>query len=193
VRAKISVILLKSNSFRKVYQVANPRKPFRINVGFIINSPIGYNRDFEFSFSEYNHDDLHLADMEGNINIGRTPQGLIVQGNFQGKLTVECVRCLEDYQQHIQWDFTELFAFKEENITESGLLVPDDAQVELQELVREYAILEFPIKPVCSENCKGLCTECGQNLNLKDCGHRVEIDSPFSVLKNLLQDRSLED
>lgn len=174
-------------------QVANPRKPFRINVGFIINSPIGYNRDFDFSFDQYKDDDLLLAGMDGNINIGRTPQGLIVQGNFTAKVTVECVRCLEDYQQNIKWDFAELFAFSEENITESGLLVPEDAQLELQDLVREYAILEFPIKPVCRENCKGLCTECGQNLNDKDCGHRIEVDSPFSVLKNLLQDRSSEE
>jgi uncharacterized metal-binding protein YceD (DUF177 family) len=38
-----------------------------------------------------------------------------------------------------------------------------------------------------------LCTECGQNLNEKDCGHRPEIDSPFSALKDLLEKHEDED
>ena len=166
--------------------VANPRKPLRLNLGFIINAPIGYNRDFEFLFPKFIDDDLEMVDVKGMINVGRTPQGLIVQGNFSGRTTLECVRCLTDYEQQLHWEFTELFAFKEENMTESGLLVPDDAQIDLQPLVREFALLEFPIKPLCREGCKGLCMECGQNLNERDCGHRPEPDSPFLGLKELL-------
>lgn len=173
--------------------MTNPRKPLRLNVGFIINSPISYNRDFEFYFPKYQDDDLEMTEVEGVVNVGRTPQGLIVQGNFDGKTTLECVRCLTDFEQSLKWEFTELFAFKEENITESGLLVPDDAQIDLQQLVREFAILEIPIKPLCREDCKGLCIECGQNLNEKDCGHRPENDSPFLVLKDLLNDPPDED
>ncbi len=174
-------------------KVANPRKPFRLNVGFIINAPIGYNRDFDFDFLQYKDDDLIISDLQGLVNVGRTPQGLIVQGNFSGKTTLECVRCLEEYQQCLKWEFTELFAFSQENMTESGLLVPDDAQIDLQSLVREYAVLEFPIKPICREDCKGLCMECGQNLNEKDCGHRAEIDSPFLALKEFFTKHSDEE
>ncbi|MCX6081135.1 MAG: DUF177 domain-containing protein [Chloroflexi bacterium] len=166
--------------------MANPKKPLRFNVGFIVNSPIGYNRDFDFYFPIFIDEDLEIAEVEGVINVGRTPQGLIVQGNFGGKTALECVRCLSNYEQHLQWEFTELFAFKEENMTESGLMVPDDAYLDLQPLVREFAILELPIKPLCREDCRGLCTECGQNLNEDDCGHRPEIDSPFLALKDLL-------
>jgi uncharacterized protein len=176
-----------------VNKVANPRRPLRLNVGFIINAPIGYNRDFDFDFPEYKDDDLIMADVQGVINVGRTPQGLIVQGNFSGTTTLECVRCLEDYQQALKWEFTELFAFKEENMTESGLLVPDDAQIDMQSIVREFAVLEFPIKPLCREDCKGLCMECGQNLNEKDCGHKPEIDSPFLALKELFSKHPDED
>jgi uncharacterized protein len=175
-----------------VNKVANLRKPFRLNVGFIKNAPIGYNRDFDFSFPKYHDDDLEMVDVEGLIKVGRTPQGLIVQGAFSGKITLECVRCLSDYEQFLQWEFTELYAFKEENITESGLLVPEDAQIDVQPLVREYAILELPIKPLCREDCKGLCVECGQNLNEKDCGHRPVVDTPFLPLKDLL-DKKLDE
>lgn len=169
--------------------MTNPRKPLRLNVGFIINAPIGYNRDFEFDFPIYEDDNLQLVEVEGTVRVGRTPQGLVVLGHFSGKTTLECVRCLTDYQQSLTWEFTELYAFKQENITESGLLIPDDAQIDLQPLLREFALLEFPIKPLCRQDCQGLCMECGQNLNEKDCGHEPEPDSPFSVLKDLLENR----
>lgn len=172
---------------------ANPRKPLRLNVGFIINAPIGYNRDFDFYFPQFRDDDLEMVEVEGIVRVGRTPQGLIVQGNFSGATTLECVRCLTDYVQPVKWEFTELFAFKEENISESGLLVPEDAQIDLQPLVREFALLELPIKPLCRQDCMGLCMECGQNLNETNCGHSPEIDSPFFVLKELLDKRPNED
>jgi uncharacterized protein len=174
-----------------VNSVTNPKKPLRLNIGFIINSPIGYNRDFDFYFPKFIDEDLQLTEVEGLANVGRTPQGLIVQGKFCGKTILECVRCLTDYEHKLSWEFTELYAFKQENVTESGLLVPEDAHIDLQALVRDFAILEFPIKPLCREDCKGLCMECGQNLNEQDCGHRQEIDSPFLALKNLL-DQSMD-
>jgi len=167
--------------------VANPRKPLRLNVGFIINAPIGYSRDFDFEAPLLQAgEDLALADFKGLARIGRTPQGLLVQGNFSGTVTLDCVRCLNEYQQSLQWEFTELYAFNRKSVTESGLMVPEDAHIDLQSLVREFALLEFPLKPLCKPECKGLCPVCGENLNERDCGHRPDEDSPFAALKQLL-------
>jgi uncharacterized protein len=171
----------------EVSKVTNPRKPLRLNVGFLINATTGYNRDFEFYLpSLKDEDDLALSEVEGKVKISRTPQGLLVEGKFTGNTQLECVRCLNEYIQPLQWEFTELYAFTPDNITDSGLLVPEDAHIDLQPLVRDFALLEFPIKPLCRIDCKGLCPECGQNLNEKDCGHRPEEESPFSALKDLL-------
>jgi len=166
--------------------VTNLRKPFRLNVGFLINSPIGINREFFFdSIALTSEDGLRISNIEGVAKISRTPQGLLVQGNFSGTVPQECVRCLEDYEHKLQWEFIELYAFTTDNITESGLLVPDDAQIDLQTLVHDFALLEVPIKPICKPGCLGLCMECGQNLNERDCGHTPPNDSPFSALKEL--------
>ena len=168
---------------------ANPRKPLRLNIGFIINAPIGYSRDFDFDLPVFKAgEDLSLADFQGLAKVGRTPQGLIVQGNFSGKVDLECVRCLTQYEQALQWEFAELYAFNRKSVTESGLFVPEDAHIDLQPLVREFALLEFPLKPLCKPDCKGLCIVCGQNLNERDCGHRPEDDSPFAALKQLLDE-----
>ena len=73
------------------------------------------------------------------------------------------------------------------SVSESGLLLPDDAHIDLAPLLREYALLEIPISPLHKPDCKGLCPECGQDLNIRDCGHRPErSDSPFAKLKDLL-------
>ena len=165
----------------------NPRKPFRINVGFIIHEEVGYSHEIPFEFDKVKLDDLELQNFEGSAQIGRTPQGLVVQGNFSADTKLECVRCLREFNSPLTWEFTELYAFNKKSVSESELLVPDDAHIDLAPLIREYALLEIPIKPLHDPECKGLCIECGQDLNLKDCGHsRESDDSPFATLKDLL-------
>ena len=165
----------------------NLRKPFRINVGFIIHEEIGYSHEITFELNKVKLDDLELKEFEGLVNIGRTPQGLIVQGKFSGDTTLECVRCLNEFKYPLNWEITELYAFNNKSVSESGLLIPDDAHIDLAPLLREFALLEVPIKPLHKPDCKGLCIECGEDLNLRDCGHsQQEDDSPFAALKKLL-------
>lgn len=168
--------------------MANPKKPFRFNVGFIIHEEVGYNHDFPFGLEKVVFSgDLELRNLEGNVNVGKTPQGLIAQGNFTAETTLTCSRCLTDFVQDMDWEFTELYAFDKRSVTDSGLILPEDAHLDVEELLRDYAVLEIPINPICKAECLGLCSECGQNLNEKDCGHRAaEPDSPFAKLKDLL-------
>ena len=167
----------------------NPRKPLRLNVGFIVSSDVGASHEFPFDFDKLKvADDLTLHQFLGSAQISRTPQGLLVTGQFESALKVECVRCLCEFETAIRWDMTEMFAFNEKSVTDSGLILPEDAQIDLAPLIRDYALTEIPISPVCKPDCKGLCPECGQDLNKKDCGHRAEADdSPFAILKDLLK------
>ena len=167
----------------------NSRKPFRLNVGFIVHEEIGRAHDFPFEFEKITlGDDLELKNFDGIINVGKTPQGLVVQADFSAETTLNCVRCLVEFNHEIDWSFTELYAFDSRSETDSGLILPEDAHIELAELLREYAILEIPISPICRPDCQGLCIECGQNLNEKDCGHTNDSsNSPFAKLKDLLK------
>jgi uncharacterized protein len=170
--------------------VNSPRRPFRLNVGFIVHEEVGYKHEFPFEFEQIQiSDDLVLRNFEGIVSVGRTPQGLIVQGDFSAETTLECVRCLTDFDHELNWDFTELYAFNKKSVSESELLLPEDQQIDLQPLIREYALLEIPINPICKPNCKGLCSVCGENLNEVDCGHSdLTEESPFSELKDLLDE-----
>jgi len=58
-------------------------------------------------------------------------------------------------------EFNEVYAYKSHSFTESGLYVPEDGNIDLAPIVREYLMLEYPIKPLCRADCQGLCTICG--------------------------------
>lgn len=143
-----------------------PRNPLRFNVGFLLNQSIGTYRDIHFEYPEVTlKPDLKLTDFSGVARVSRTPQGIFVQGDFQGNAPAECVRCLTDFDQTLHALFEELYAFDKRSVTESGLVLPEDANIDLEPLVREYLLIEMPISPICRPDCKGLCAECGANLN----------------------------
>jgi uncharacterized protein len=149
------------------------RFPLRINIGFLINAPVGTNRDFEFELPTLRyHPDQEFHDFKGTARVTRTQQGLFVQGDFETTVTSECVRCLAEFVQPLQTTFSELYAFDQRSITESNLLVPPDGYIDLGPLVREYLILEIPIRPICREDCKGLCPICGEDWNASTCEHQ---------------------
>ena len=153
--------------------VNQPRRPLKINVGFLVNQNIGTYRDIEFEHEELTlvHD-LSLSRFKGVARIGRTAQGLLVQGDFRAQTEMECVRCLSAYKQELRALFKELYAFQERDMTESELLVPENGFIDFETLIREYFLLEVPITPLCKPDCKGLCPVCGEDLNKVDCGHQ---------------------
>lgn len=166
----------------------NSQNPFRINVGFIVHEEIGYMHQFplEYHTAEL-ADDLILENFKSLVTIDRTQQGLVVLGHFSGDTTLECVRCLKEFGYSLQSDFTDLYAFANKSVEDTDLIMPESGYIDFAPVFREYALLEYPIKALCKPDCKGLCIECGQDLNEKDCGHSQDADdSPFSVLKKLL-------
>jgi uncharacterized protein len=142
-----------------------PRYPLRFNVGFLLNQPIGTSRDIHFDFPNLRLVELELTNFRGVVHLSRTPQGLLAQCDFTASLSAECVRCLVDFGQTLNTTFSELFAYKTRGMDESGLVVPEDGNIDLEPIVYEYLLLEIPINPVCREDCKGLCEVCGANLN----------------------------
>jgi len=172
--------------FSRFLPVADYHSLLRLNVGFIIAQTIGYSRDFDFNLPEIHlAPDLDLRDLNGSVRLTRTPQGLLIQTRLQAEVTAECVRCLNEFVQPLSVDFSELYAFNRKFITDSGLILPEDGHINLAPLVREFMLLEVPISPLCRPGCKGLCPECGANLNENSCEHISPTtgDNHFDLLK----------
>jgi uncharacterized protein len=155
--------------------VSDPLSPLRLNVGFIAHQTVGYSRDFHFDLPQiFLPPDLNLTQLSGTCHITRTPQRLLVQAEMIAVFEMDCVRCLEPSLQNLHTHFTELYAFSKRHMTDSGLLFPENGQIDLGPLVREYMLLDIPINPICRPDCKGLCPICGENRNLSPCTHADE-------------------
>jgi len=152
-----------------------PRHPLRINVGFLLKAPLGYYRDIHFDYPEIKLEEDTFTAFNGVVRVNRTPQGILAICEFNATTTVECVRCLNDFQQPLRAEFNELFAFNDRSITDAELLLNEDGNIDLEPLVREYLLLEVPISAVCRPDCKGLCAVCGEDLNLAICEHAVHV------------------
>lgn len=123
-------------------------------------------------------------------------------GRVTTTLELDCGRCLDPFTLPVDAAFdvryhpqAEVNAAGSEDadveVAESDL---DDAyysddQIDLDELMREQFYLVLPMKPLCREDCKGLCPECGTNLNTGTCACRREwIDPRLAPLKALVPD-----
>lgn len=164
-----------------------------LNVGFVAQQGIGYSRNFTFDFPKLTiPPDLGLLKFEGTLQVSRTSEGLLCQGEFQGFVSATCGRCLVDTEQFLTTTFAELFTFQSHIQDDTELVYPEDGQIDFAPIVREYLLLEVPINPVCKTDCKGLCPICGNNLNHDVCDHGLEpIDPRMVVLQKLLDDEEL--
>jgi uncharacterized protein len=169
--------------------VSDPHSPLRLNVGFVVAQSAGFSRDFPFDIAQISiPPDLRLNSLNGLVRATRTPQGILLQADFHTQIDLECVRCLADFQQTLAFNFTELYAFSQRYVTDSGLLMPETGIIDLTPMLREYVLLEIPISPLCRPDCKGLCPICGNNLNESTCFHEEESGDPrLASLKSLLK------
>jgi uncharacterized protein len=169
--------------------VSDLHSPLRLNVGFVVAQSAGFSRDFPFDLPQINiPPDLQISNLFGIVRVTRTPQGILLQAEFKAQISLECVRCLTDFQQSLDFNFTELYAFSQRYVTDSGLLMPETGIIDLNPVMREYFLLAIPISPLCRPDCKGLCPICGNNLNENICNHEVESGDPrLASLKKLLE------
>lgn len=145
----------------------------RTNIGYFLNRPIGYNRDFNLEYEEiFIEPDLRVKNLSSYVRFSRTREGLLLEANLFGKIEDTCGRCLEKFLVDVNTTFQELYVFSLRSQEETDLIIPDDGYIDLGSIFREYFILELPIKALCREDCKGLCSFCGKNLNESSCEHQ---------------------
>jgi uncharacterized protein len=148
------------------------RHPFRINVGFLFNQPIGYTREIPFEFPDVTiSNEFKFTDFHGTASFNRTHHGMLLFGSFSANTRVTCGRCLEEFDLPLHTDFEEIYTYPGHPLSENETFIPENGFLDLEELIGDFLLLEIPINPICKEDCKGLCSVCGQNMNLVSCGH----------------------
>jgi uncharacterized protein len=162
----------------------------------------GQRAHFERSFapSAFDPQDSEYrvaAPVELSLDVQRlATDAFRVSGRLLGTLEVECSRCLEPFTVAVDAPFDLRYVAAAENTGEGEREVGEEdlatvyyreGMIDLVDLMREQFVLALPMKPLCSETCKGLCPQCGTNLNKSqcDCAPRWE-DPRLAALKSLL-------
>ncbi len=121
------------------------------------------------------------GDLELEVQLEGVAEGVLVTARVRAPLVGECARCLEPFTSGVQVRFQELFApesaepadFDEQDGVENYPL-DGSGQLDLEPALRDAVVLELPLSPLCEDDCKGLCPECGVRLADAEPGHEHE-------------------
>ncbi len=132
--------------------------------------------------------------LEVNVRAVRTANVVEVGARLRGAFRFACSRCAEAAELEVKTEFTHHFVTPGSLDTDGNAERPFDVdpdvsehngeRIELRDLCIEHAMLALPSYPLCDETCKGLCGNCGVNLNKEGCGCSQEVD-PFSPWASL--------
>jgi uncharacterized protein len=109
---------------------------------------------------------------------------VVITGTASVPWTGECRRCLGEAAGMVVADVREIF---EPNPSEGETYELNGDVVDLEPMLREAIVLEFPMAPVlCEDDCKGLCPQCGVNRNESECNCDTEVrDIRWAALDDL--------
>ena len=132
--------------------------------------------------------------------IKHSQQEVYIRGAISADVIGECSRCLKRFTSRIESDFhaqyvprTAVPSEGERELVQEDLdvLFYDGESIDLREEVEGQLILATPMRPLCDEACRGLCPQCGQDLNIKQCACVQEIPDPrWAELKEVFKKKS---
>lgn len=111
---------------------------------------------------------------------------LQLRAELDTELSCVCDRCGTPFQKPWHFSLERMLATELEDEENDDILLLEDGAFDLDELVREMFILNMDTKTLCREDCRGLCSGCGANLNVEACRCKKEIDPRWAALKQLL-------
>jgi uncharacterized protein len=126
-----------------------------------------------------------------DLRLEAVMEGVLVTGTARAALEGECVRCLGPIHDEIEVDLQELYVYDDQHHDqdeddEVSMLSHD--LLDLEPLLRTAVVLALPFQPVCTEDCPGLCVECGARLaDDPRHGHEAAIDPRWAGLTGLTE------
>lgn len=138
--------------------------------------------------------DFSFRQVEVSGFIRKVRDNIFFEGNLETVLETQCCRCLEEAYMPLKTEFSHTLMPEAGTSKEKIELKAEDLEVgyysgeviDLLPIILEQILLQAPMKILCNESCKGLCSHCGINLNVASCDCRSGfIDGRLSVLKRL--------
>ena len=164
------------------------------NVAHLLQSPLGSERVYAIDEAEDRYEEL-AGKITGAVRLMRTDRGILVRAQLDARVRAECSRCLAPFTEPVSFAIDEVF-YPSIDIVHGGKLDrPEDEGaftidrrhiLDLGEPSRQYALLSLPMKPLCAQECSGLCSTCGVNRNVAACGcPQGGVDPRWALLEAL--------
>jgi uncharacterized protein len=156
------------------------------------------SKNFELLLDEIIEEDaVFLLPVHADISIKKVGEEIFVKGKIETLLSFVCSRCLVPFEFPVDSRFDlvylpEEFEEAKEELSGDDLLASFyySRKIDLKEVVLEQLNLTFPIKPLCSKDCQGICPVCGKNINSGDCSCVTkDSESRLEKLKIFLKDK----
>ncbi len=153
--------------------------------------------DIELKDTPPSRDVIFTAPVHGRLHVEKKGREVIVSGDVESEVELECSRCLTHYAARLSSPISVVYrpaeAFKKEehhelkgDELETGFYRDDI--LDTDEIVTEQVLLAIPMKPLCSDDCRGICPKCGIDFNTDTCQCEIgEKDVRFEKLKELLK------
>ncbi len=126
------------------------------------------------------------------IDLENTDYGINISINFEGEVFLTCSRCAENYTKNQVINHQIVLAKSDEGLEiddetdEMNIVDLNQSTLDVHELLRQLLIESQGMRPLCDEDCKGLCPTCGINLNYEECNCEVaDVDPRWAKLKSL--------
>lgn len=163
----------------------------KLTVSRIPDSGVDEKLKLRFSLN----DDMPKQDVEVTFKAMKFGERVMIEGRAETTATLGCSRCLNHFSFPVDITFnTEYIPFRETGQESEHELTSEELdistytndQIDLTEVVRGHILLFLPMKPLCNAQCKGICSQCGINLNEGSCECRSDnIDPRLEPLKKL--------
>lgn len=137
--------------------------------------------------------------VQGTVRLLRTHQGLLVDAIVNVEVGASCARCLADVARQTTLTLEEECYPTIDPATGRRAFPPDESEgvvhidtrqmLDLSDVLRQYLLTEAPLKTLCRTDCRGLCQDCGADLNLESCRcGESPVDPRWGALVNLLSE-----
>ncbi len=134
-----------------------------------------------------------MEPVNADLHDTRFGEDIYIKGTVKTTVAMECSRCLAGYTETIEAQVDAHFFPKMEEIDmedSDEYNFHEGETIDLYQTLHDGLGLAVPLKPLCREDCKGLCPKCGADLNAAECEcSKKEIDGRLAVLKNLKLDK----
>lgn len=125
-------------------------------------------------------------------SISNNGKSLAFKADCSGVMSTKCARCMKDIDVAINFEVDEFLAQDDGTVSEdSDIILFDGYTVDIDDIVMNSFLMNISGKYLCKEDCKGLCSKCGADLNEGDCGcDHDDIDPRWAALADIMKNNS---